>query len=106
MFWTRFINLCAKIGEAPNTVAAKCGVKSTGTVSGWKNGAMPRYSILLKLSEYFGVSYAYLIGEENENKPAPSNGNELDIEKIINSMTRDQLVDFIMAASARLRDME
>lgn len=106
MFWTRFINLCAKIGEAPNTVAAKCGVKSTGTVSGWKNGAMPRYSILLKLSEYFGVSYEYLIGAENEYKPAPVTGNELDIESIIDSMSREQLVDLIMAASARLREIE
>ena len=106
MFWTRFINLCAKIGEAPNAVAAKCGVKSTGTVSGWKNGAMPRYSILLKLSEYFGVSYEYLIGEENENKPAPVIGNELDIKDIINNMSREELVEFILIASARLKELD
>ena len=56
MFWSRYVALCDKIGKAPNVVAAEIGVKSSGTVTGWKNGAKPRDGVLQKLSAYFGVS--------------------------------------------------
>lgn len=71
MFWENYILLCNKIGKAPNVVAAECGVKSTGTVTGWKNGAMPRDNILLALAKYFDVSVEWLKGETNEKKPVP-----------------------------------
>nr|DAL89652.1 MAG TPA: repressor protein [Caudoviricetes sp.] len=64
MFWSRYVALCDKIGKAPNVVAAEVGVKSSGTVTGWKNGAKPRDGILQKLSAYFGVSVEDLTGEQ------------------------------------------
>ena len=72
MFWTRFMSLCTERNEAPNVVAAKCGVKSTGTVTGWKKGAMPRESILNRLADYFGVSVEYLTGTESIKKESTS----------------------------------
>ena len=55
MFWDVYTRLCAKDGKAPNVIAREvCGVKSTGTVTGWKNGATPR------------------------NKPTPSEESELN----------------------------
>lgn len=68
MFWERFVELCNKAGEAPNAVAAKCGVKSTGTVTGWSNGAKPRAGVTRRIADYFSVSVDYLIGKEE--KPA------------------------------------
>lgn len=53
MFWTNYVRYCRMIGEAPNTVAAKCGITSSGTVTGWKNGAAPRSKIVNKLVDYF-----------------------------------------------------
>ena len=69
MFWSRYVALCDKIGKAPNVVAAEVGVKSSGTVTGWKNGAKPRDGILQKLSAYFGVSVEYLTGEQKIPSP-------------------------------------
>lgn len=53
MFWNVFAKLCVDAGKSPNTVAAECGVKSSGTVTGWKNGAVPRPAVLQRIAEYF-----------------------------------------------------
>lgn len=66
MFWTRFIELCSKIGKSPNAVATACGVRSSGTVTGWSNGSIPRAPILHKLADYFHVTADYLLGNVSE----------------------------------------
>lgn len=63
MFWTTFIDLCNKAGKSPNAVAAECGVKSSGTVTGWSKGSVPRAPILQKMANYFDVSTDYLLGD-------------------------------------------
>jgi len=81
MFWNTYTRLCAKVGKAPNVIAREvCGVKSTGTVTGWKNGAIPRNNVLSQLSDYFGVSTDYLLTGENEQKEklTPSEESELN----------------------------
>ena len=82
MFWSRYVALCDKIGKAPNVVAAEVGVKSSGTVTGWKNGAKPRDAVLQRLSVYFGVSVEELTGEQRK-KPASTSGDELEEAIII-----------------------
>jgi len=62
MFYDNFIKLCAKKGESPNAVAAKLGL-STGTVTWWKKGRMPREPLLYKIAEYFNVSVDFLLGK-------------------------------------------
>ena len=103
-FYKNYVSLCAKIGKSPSAVAEELGFSRTSP-NGWKKGKIPRDASLSRIASYFNISVEEL-QFESENKPAPSNGNELDIEKIINSMTREQLVDFIMAASTRLREIE
>lgn len=98
MFWSRYVALCDKIGKAPNVVAAEVGVKSSGTVTGWKNGAKPRDTVLQRLSVYFGVSVEELTGEQRK-KPASTSGDELeeaiiigrDGKKIKRTYTKDQM---------------
>lgn len=68
MFWTKFSELCHSRGESPNAVAAKVGVKSTGTVSGWKKGAVPRDGVLSAIASYFDVPVSYF--SEEEKRPA------------------------------------
>ncbi len=65
MFWNRFVDLCNEAGKSPNAVAAACGVKSSGTVTGWSRGATPRKPVLHKMAEYFHVSVDYLTGNVN-----------------------------------------
>lgn len=81
MFWDVYTRLCAKDGKAPNVIAREvCGVKSTGTVTGWKNGATPRNNVLGQLSDYFGVSVDYLLtGEAPEQKEKPGTAGEIDL---------------------------
>lgn len=84
MFWDNFVRLCNQAGKYPNTVAAEVGVKSTGTVTGWKNGANPRQTVLLKLADYFGVTVDYLLSTEKENPTsvAADGVDELDKEAL------------------------
>lgn len=85
MFWDTFVRLCNRAGKYPNTVAAEVGVKSTGTVTGWKNGANPRQSVLIKLADYFGVTTDYLLNGEKEN--APGSDAESEIYKLLAQAT-------------------
>ena len=98
MFWSSYVALCEKKGKAPNVVAAEVGVKSSGTVTGWKNGAKPRDTVLQRLSTYFGVTVEDLTGEKKE-KPASTSGDELeeviiigrDGKKVKRTYTKDQM---------------
>lgn len=112
MFWENYVKYCAFAGKAPNVVAAECGVKSTGTVSGWKKGAIPRDGILRNLADYFGITVADLLGEEE--KPATETGDELDAttKELLNlAATLDpadvhMLLDMAKAIKARRKDDE
>ena len=97
MFWVKFLELCNSIDKAPNVVAAEIGIKSSGTVTGWKNGAVPRQNILMRIADYFGVSIEYLLSGEPDNKksPAPESA-ELDpvtqeLYDIVNTSDMDEL---------------
>lgn len=74
-----------------------------GYIGQLKKGTFPN-DRLVEIANYLGLSTAYLTGE-NENKPAPK-GNELNLESIINNMSREDLIEFIMLASARLKNIE
>lgn len=80
MFWNNFEALCAKKGVSYNAAAADVGVRSSGTVTGWKNGAKPRGPVLKRLADYFGVTVEELTGEapEQKEKPTPSEESELN----------------------------
>jgi transcriptional regulator with XRE-family HTH domain len=52
---------------------------SATTVANWLSGTAPTGEYLQKLSEMFGVSVDYLLG--NEEKPAPESRNGLSIKE-------------------------
>ena len=66
MFWNNFINLCEQHKKSPNKVATEIGC-SSGSITAWKQGRLPRKSTLIQIAEYFGVSIEYLLGN---GKPA------------------------------------
>lgn len=93
MFWNNFVNLCASVGKAPNVVASEIGLKSSGTVTGWKKGALPRPSVLVKIAKYFNITVNELIGEQEKIPPVVSDeGNKKELLfEYINHMNQDQL---------------
>lgn len=70
MFWDNFLFYCNQKGVSPNAAASDVGVKSSGTVTGWKNGAIPRKAVLKRLADYFEITIEDLTGEQNEKSPA------------------------------------
>lgn len=78
MFWDVYVRLCYAKNVSPNAVAKAVGVKSTGTVSAWKKGALPRDGVLAALAEYFGVSTDFLLGLSPEGYLA---GTEQQLEE-------------------------
>lgn len=67
MFWEMFSRLCLACGTSPNAAAKKVGVRSSGTVSAWKNGAMPRDGVLMELASLLHVSVPFLCGLETDD---------------------------------------
>lgn len=68
MFWKNFYTLCQKNKISANAVCAKLGL-STAAATHWKNGAIPKGDILLKLAQYFNVTTDYLLtGKEPQNQ--------------------------------------
>lgn len=102
MFWTTFSRLCQSHGVAPNAVAAAIGIKSTGTVTGWKRGAMPRAGALEAIADYFGVSVNYLLDEKNISTGSDPNGDMRGYDELndTNKAIVDSLIDQLLAAQS------
>lgn len=67
MFYDKFVTLCTQKGIAPSRAAEEAGF-SKSLVSKWKSNDAdtPSTEVLVKISDYFGVSVAYLLGEEEK----------------------------------------
>lgn len=102
-FYNNFLSLCNSAGKKPSPVVLEIGLKKSA-VTRWKNGGMPTDATLAKIAEYFNVSIDVLLAE-NAEKPAPVK-DELDIDNLIDAMSREELIEFIMKATAKLKDME
>ena len=70
MFWTNYLSYCNEIKESANAVAAKCGIQSSGTVTGWSKNSKPRPATLMRIADYFTsklgrtITVADLTGEK------------------------------------------
>ena len=67
MFWRTFLDLCVAVDKSPTAVGNELGF-SRATVSNWRYGGLPRDFALVKISDYFGVTVDYLLGNEQEEK--------------------------------------
>ena len=70
MFYDRFVQICTERGITPSRAAVEAGL-SKSTVSKWKAtpDAEPTGTAIKKLTEYFGITIAELLGEETEKAP-------------------------------------
>jgi transcriptional regulator with XRE-family HTH domain len=62
-FYTRYVEACRKRAVATSAVAIAIG-ENNSAANRWKNGVIPNAAVLLKLSEYLGVSMDYLMGND------------------------------------------
>ena len=76
-FYDNYIKLCAAHDKSPTAVSKEIGL-SNAAASGWKNGKKPSAVTKQKLADYFGVTVEELTGEEQKEKPTPSEESELN----------------------------
>ena len=82
MFYTNFVRCCAMLNKSPYVVASDIGVRSTATISGWRNGAVPRPKVVDAAVKYFrangiAVDVADLMADTNDENVFVSR-DELD----------------------------
>lgn len=88
MFWDNFLRLCNQIDKSPNGVVKELEI-SSGSVTAWKNGAVPYEKNLAKIANYFNVTKDYLMhGDKKVN--APGSDAESEIEKTLAQATPAQ----------------
>ena len=104
MFWDNFLFYCNQKGVAPNVAAQSVGIKSSGTVTGWKNGAMPRPGVLNKLAQYFEISVSDLVSDEQKENPAPHWDGLKEIDAIFEQLTPSRQSKLLELARLYLDD--
>lgn len=102
-FFEQYSRLCKERGMSANGVAKEIGLPSS-SVTYWKRGSLPQQRTLERVAEYFGVPVDYLLGYTDEKEKPVSARAELD--KLIDGMGRDELIDFIAKATEKLREQK
>ena len=62
-FWEKYQQICKDHDVKPHAVLKELGI-STGAAANWKKGVCPNGEILRKISDYFDVSFEYLLSED------------------------------------------
>ena len=61
-FYKRYEKLCQEHGMKPQNPKMQEVVEaSSGTISGWKKGVMPKTETVIRIAKYFGVTTDYLL---------------------------------------------
>lgn len=76
MFWNVYCELCAKENLSPNAAAKEIGI-SSGAITQWKRGIIPRIGSIHKIADYFGVPVEYLLKEDQQEATVPTQKDEL-----------------------------
>lgn len=87
MFWENYSELCKQKNISPNKAAAEIGV-SSGSVTAWKNGRLPRSAVLVRIAEYFSVSVEDLLSKKE--KPAETGELDAKFNEIWGDLTEEQ----------------
>ena len=95
-FYENYLKLCEKAGKTPSAAALEMGL-SKPTVNRWKKGGGATDATALKVASYFGVTVKELTGEEQKEKPTPSEGSELDarFDALLSQMTDADRADLL-----------
>ena len=64
-FWDKFYRLCVSHNTTPNAVRVQLGLSNSVTTN-WKNGAMPKHSIVQRIADMFHVPTSYFYSETED----------------------------------------
>lgn len=103
IFYENYLKLCAARQESPTAVSKKIGL-SNAAATGWKKGKKPSEVTLEKLAVYFGVAREDLTGEEQKEKPTPSEESGLDaaFNAVLDQLTEQELADVLQYAKFKV----
>lgn len=82
MFYYNLTKLCKQKGISLSTLIKDLNM-STGNLSKWKSGKVPKMNTIMKISKYFGVSVDYFF-----NSDKSYNGLDLKQEVLFNTMVK------------------
>lgn len=77
MFYQRLHKICKENGTTVTRMVKDLGL-SSGNLTNWKNGRLPKTEIALKIANYLNVTVHYLMGEENAPLRFIHGGEEID----------------------------
>jgi transcriptional regulator with XRE-family HTH domain len=95
MFWENYVRLCSDKNISPSAAGAAIGV-TYAAVSKWKKGAIPNGSTLQKISDYFNVSVASLLGEDEPDLREKAETNRETILRITESAEENLMHLFML----------
>lgn len=95
MFWDNYVKLCGNNNKSPNGVANELNL-SSGSITAWKKGAVPRAATLQKIADYFKVSVAYLLGEDETELREKAEANRETILRITESAEENLMHLFML----------
>ena len=105
-FYDRYEQLCTERNMRPQTpeMLEIAGVTS-GSVSGWKKGALPKTDVLCRLASYFHVSTDYLLclSELRNPQPITLSDHEQLLIKAFRSADAEGQQNIIFACQYELR---
>lgn len=89
IFWRNYKRLCEDFGSSPTAVARELGI-SSGTVTGWKSGRIPRIYALQRIAKRFSVAVQDLVsGAPIEPKtPSPNPEMQARIDEAADSLMK------------------
>ena len=84
MFFDNLYKVCKQKNTTPNGMAKIIGI-SSGSVTSWKKGTVPKSDTLQKIAEYLEVSTDYLLGNgQKENNPPKDELSRLILNEVEN----------------------
>jgi len=91
VFYDNFLSLCKSQNISPIEIRRALGI-SQSTMASWKSrGLTPKYETLSKISDYFGVSIDYLLGntEQKEKASIPKDEREITLDDFTFAMQNE-----------------
>ena len=77
MFYNYFVELCNRAKISPSKAAQQIGL-SKSSVSGWKNGSVPRDSQIMRIADFFGIPVSDIYSVVNSQRAAIFNRTEFE----------------------------
>lgn len=95
MFWDNYAKLCKENDLSPSAAGAAVGV-TYAAVSKWKKGTVPNGLTLQKIADYFGVSVAFLLGEDETALHEEAEQNRAKILRLTESAEESLMQMFLL----------